>query len=101
VSIDARVHGVVLASEDETVLLLDQPDPSRVAGQRQLVVEPPVPPNVGLLFMQSVWGGADSLVLGETVIGRRHGYTRVTLDGAAIDEALRLKATRPTGVAGA
>lgn len=82
-SIDAVVTGIAFKDDGTARLTLEQPDRSRCAGQDVLTVVNATP-YLQVLMDQPVWGGADTLMHGETRIGRRVGYTRVEIDYDAL-----------------
>ncbi len=82
-SIDARVAKVVLHSDGSGELRLEdrppapgRPGTSGIAGQAALFFQE-APPDVRELEGKDVWGGADTLLLGETLIADRTGYTGI------------------------
>jgi hypothetical protein len=81
-SIDARVKEVVL-NEDGSgeLVLVDRPkrrpgDVDGCRGQSSLRFDRS-PPAVKSLEGADVWGGSESLILGDRVIATRRGYTRI------------------------
>jgi hypothetical protein len=93
VSIDARVEAVVLDGDGGGLLrLVDRPagdgSPRGCAGQPVLRFDS-APLRVADLVGLNVWGGGDSLMLGEVEIARRKGYTRLQFcDGAKLARAV-------------
>ncbi len=81
-SIDARVQSVVL-NEDGSgdLILVDRPARPRqtpgIAGQRSLAFDS-APDEVTALTGMDIWGGANSIMLGDCEIARRVGYTSIT-----------------------
>lgn len=83
-AISAVVQGITVLP-DGTVRLslgpIEDGDPSQSPGQESMiVVNPPDPPDLlrGLIG-STVWGGSGELLVGETVIAERIGYTRLRL----------------------
>jgi hypothetical protein len=81
-SIDANVVGITWTGTIAR-LTLEQPDRSRCAGQNTLDVHYP-PVALPTLLNRHIWGGSDSLMCGETKIGKRVGYGACELDNAAL-----------------
>ena len=81
-SIDAKVVGIAYVGTIAR-LTLEQPDPSRCAGQDSLDVHYP-PVALPTLLNRDIWGSSDTLMCGETKIGRRIGYGACELDNAAL-----------------
>lgn len=93
-SIDARVVSVVRQPDGSgTLTLADRParpgGTPGCAGQRHLDFDLS-PPEVTQLTGRDVWAGGDGpVMLGDTEIGRRRGYTRVAFhDGDRVRAAL-------------
>ena len=92
-SIDARVKEVVLNDDGSGWLrLVDRPPrPGQnpgIAGQSVLRFDR-APGEVTALGGLDVWGGADSLMLGEVQIARRMGYTGLAFcDGETFKRAV-------------
>jgi hypothetical protein len=82
VSIDARVRTVLIFEDGGGALLLeDRParrpsDTPGIAGQARLTFAD-APEEVTALNGLDLWGGDDRLMLGEHLIARRLGYTRI------------------------
>lgn len=83
-AISAVVQGITVLPDGTVQLALgpvEDGDPRESPGQETLVViNPPSPPELlrGLIDC-IVWGGSDELLVGETVIAERIGYTRLRL----------------------
>jgi hypothetical protein len=81
VSIDARVKTVRLFEDGSgELVLVDRParpgGVPGIAGQRSLAFDA-APEEVTALNGCDIWGGANSVMLGDREIARREGYTRV------------------------
>lgn len=82
-SIDATVTAVGIDKDGEPYLKLGPsgrgPHPNDPPGQNVLrVVNRPCPPLDGFIGCH-VWGGANQLMIGETQVAKRIGYTRIEL----------------------
>lgn len=85
-SIDARVNTVIVNEDGSGRLeLVDRPaNPGSVpgiSGQRSLGFET-APEEVTALNGRDIWGGANSIMLGDVEIAERVGYTRVKFHDA-------------------
>lgn len=79
-SIDARVKTVMFTSGGVVLKLEDRPArPGEVAGCRgqEELKAPTRAPGAGLLCGCDVWGGSESIMLGDVEIARRIGYNRI------------------------
>lgn len=72
-SINAIVSGVYWGENGVHELTLEGPE----RGQPILHFRDPAPPDVNLLTGQKVWGSSSTLMLGETKIADREGYTLI------------------------
>lgn len=83
-AISAVVQGISVLGDGTVRLALgptDKGDPAESPGQETMIVlNPPTPPELlrGLIGC-TVWGGSNELLVGETVIAERIGYTRLRL----------------------
>lgn len=79
-SIDARVKTVIVHENGGGELrLIDRPAKSGnpgIAGQNALAFDA-APEEVAALNGRDIWGGSDSIMLGETEIAKRVGYTKI------------------------
>ena len=75
-SIDATIVGVTYLPGGDARLTLEQPGRSRVAGQQAFIVVD-APPGLEHIIGEHVWGGCSSLMIGETEVAQRIGYTRL------------------------
>lgn len=85
-SIDAIVVGISTMNNGQKRLNLEQPDKSRCAGVNFLMIAEPCPPNVAILLGKPVWGGANDLLCGKIIVGKRIGYETVQLNYNALIE---------------
>lgn len=80
-SIDARIRAVHLHEDGGGTLELED-RPARpggvpgIAGQKRLRFDD-APEEVTALNGRDIWGGADTIMLGDVEIARRVGYTRI------------------------
>lgn len=81
-SIDARIAGIT-CSPDGVFLNLEPRDRYNGPGQSRMeIVNPPSPPTkLEVLVSECVWGGSGFLMLGDTKIADRIGYTKLKLLG--------------------
>lgn len=93
-SIDANITAIERDGDGDFVMKLHQPNKTRIAGRRTLIIMLPIPDNIYYLVGKKVWGGADSLMCGEIEIGKRIGYTRVRLSQEAIAKVQEQDARR-------
>lgn len=80
-AISALVEGITVLPDGTVRLILGETPSGDSPGQPELiVVNPPEPPEIlrGLIG-SIVWGGAGELLVGETIIAERIGYTRIRL----------------------
>ena len=80
-SINAIIEGVQVLA-DGTVKLVLGPFNDDAAGQERLIVmNPPSPPSLlrGLIG-EHIWGGCGDIMIGETRLAKREGYTRIRLE---------------------
>ena len=77
-AIDARVKYVLYNADRSGALVLeDRPGtPKGIAGQSRLIFAS-APDDVAYLTGQEIWGGAESLLVGNKVFARRRGYTEI------------------------
>lgn len=92
-SIDAKVstvHRIGADGGSGYLELIDRPGeggkPDGIAGQRKLYFDKS-PPNVSKLAGLNVWGSANNLMICDTEIATRQGYTRITFHDEATVEA--------------
>jgi hypothetical protein len=92
-SIDARVRNVIRNRDGSgSLCLVDRPatrpgDTPGIAGQSRLHFAVS-PADVGKLTGRNVWGSAGSLMLGETQIAERDGYTGIRFTVESIEAVL-------------
>ena len=78
-SIDARINDVRYLPDGTAELILAPADERRApAGQPRIVIDNPKP-NMDVLVGYHIWGGAGELMIGETKIAERIGYTHARL----------------------
>lgn len=78
-SIDARINNVIRSADGSGSLILEDRPPTRpgenpgCAGQNSLEFSES-PANVRQLVGKNIWGGSDSIMLGDVKIAGRKGY---------------------------
>lgn len=76
-SIDARIIDVCQMDDGTVKLHLHQPDRKRIAGQEYLTV---LNPNFGVPKIgTSIWGSANSIMIGDKTIADRIGYDKIKM----------------------
>lgn len=75
-SIDARIKYVRHNEDGSGSLVLEPSNPTACAGQSELHYDK-APEEVASLNGRQIWGGSSSIMLGETEIAKRIGYTRI------------------------
>lgn len=75
-SIDAKVECVYINEDGSGRLELIDSEPGRIAGQKSLSFDS-APEEVTALNGCIIWGGSESIILGDVKIADRVGYTKI------------------------